>query len=279
MNNDLFSKIKILRSIKHPNIISSYSAWIDEKRHVCCLITEYFANQTLASYVQNIGRNISQNAIGTWCAQILDALEFLHLMNPPFVHDNIRCDNIFIDSSTGVVKIGLPYFDTFYSSEMKPIQPPEAQKFVCDPKNDVWYLGMAVLEMATLKKPFSEVNSDVQIRNKVFSGCLPPEFLEISDPFIADFIQICILPIEQRPNISQLRDHPLFAKIEINEESGSQSMDNEILTREISSDIRKIPEFEALLQKQKKEMEELRHRHDLQRKAIREKIRKRRQNQ
>lgn len=279
MNNDLKFKIKTLGIIKHPNIIIPLNAYLDQSRQVIILLTEYFTNQTIASYVQSIRQNVTRTAIGNWCTQIMDALEVLHSLNPPFVHGNIRCDNIFIDPSNGVVKVGLPDFDMFYSSETKPIQSPEAQKFVCVPKNDVWSLGMAVLEMATLKKPFSDVQSDVQLRDKLFSGCLPPEFLEISDPVIADFIQICILPLEQRPSISQLRDHPLFAEIELNDESGSHSMNNDILTQEISSEVQKMPEFEKLLQKQKMELKELLHQHELQQKVLREKIRKRHQNQ
>ncbi|KAK8878535.1 hypothetical protein M9Y10_005315 [Tritrichomonas musculus] len=277
MNNDLISKIKTLGNIKHQNIISPFHAWLDKGKHLCYFLTEYFSNQTLSSYVQNIGHNLSRTAIGNWCAQIMDALEVLHSLKPPFVHGNIRCDNIFIDPSNGAIKVGLPDFDVFYSSETRPIQAPEAQKFVCISKNDVWSLGMAVLEMATSKKPFSDVHSDVQLRDKLFSGCLPPEFLEISDPVIADFIQICILPLEQRPSVPQLRDHPLFAEIELNDESGNHSMNNNMLSRGITSDIQKMPEFAALIQKQNQEKRELLHQHEIQQKALREKIRKRNQ--
>jgi WNK lysine deficient protein kinase len=32
-----------------------------------------------------------------WCKQILTGLEYLHSQNPPIVHRNIKCNNIFIN--------------------------------------------------------------------------------------------------------------------------------------------------------------------------------------
>lgn len=42
----------------------------------------------------------------SWCRQILKGLSFLHSRNPPIIHRDLKCDNIFITGTSGCVKIG-----------------------------------------------------------------------------------------------------------------------------------------------------------------------------
>ena len=41
-----------------------------------------------------------------WAWQILCGLVYLHGHTPPIIHRDLKCDNIFITGSEGVVKIG-----------------------------------------------------------------------------------------------------------------------------------------------------------------------------
>ena len=41
-----------------------------------------------------------------WAWQILCGLVYLHGHTPPIIHRDLKCDNIFINGSDGVVKIG-----------------------------------------------------------------------------------------------------------------------------------------------------------------------------
>ena len=47
---------------------------------------------------------IRWNAVKRWCRQILHGLQFLHAKQ--IIHRDIKCDNIFINGSTGDVRIG-----------------------------------------------------------------------------------------------------------------------------------------------------------------------------
>lgn len=47
---------------------------------------------------------IRWNAVKRWCKQILKGLAFLHSQN--IIHRDIKCDNIFINGSTGDLRIG-----------------------------------------------------------------------------------------------------------------------------------------------------------------------------
>ena len=45
-------------------------------------------------------------AIKTWSRQILTGLVYLHGHDPPVIHRNLKCDNIFVNGHLGQVKIG-----------------------------------------------------------------------------------------------------------------------------------------------------------------------------
>lgn len=45
-------------------------------------------------------------AVKGWARQILMGLVYLHNHNPPIIHRDVKCDNIFINGHQGEVKIG-----------------------------------------------------------------------------------------------------------------------------------------------------------------------------
>ena len=45
-------------------------------------------------------------AVKKWARQILLGLDYLHSMNPPIVHGDLRCDKIYINGHSGEIKIG-----------------------------------------------------------------------------------------------------------------------------------------------------------------------------
>ena len=51
-------------------------------------------------------KDVKIKFIRTWGRQILQGLHYLHTSNPPIIHRDLKCDNIFINGTTGLVKIG-----------------------------------------------------------------------------------------------------------------------------------------------------------------------------
>ena len=45
-------------------------------------------------------------AIKIWSRQILEGLVYLHNHDPPVIHRDLKCDNIFVNGHLGEVKIG-----------------------------------------------------------------------------------------------------------------------------------------------------------------------------
>lgn len=51
-------------------------------------------------------RFLDSEVMKRWAWQILCGLVYLHGHTPPIIHRDLKCDNIFINGSEGVVKIG-----------------------------------------------------------------------------------------------------------------------------------------------------------------------------
>ena len=49
---------------------------------------------------------VKEKILKNWCHQILSGLKFLHTRNPAIIHRDLKCDNIFINGTTGMLKVG-----------------------------------------------------------------------------------------------------------------------------------------------------------------------------
>ena len=58
--------------------------------------TEIVTSGTLKEYTSRV-KNIKLKVIKKWCRQILNGLNYLHSHNPPIIHRDLKCDNIFIN--------------------------------------------------------------------------------------------------------------------------------------------------------------------------------------
>ena len=69
-------------------------------------ITELMTSGTLKQYITKTKSFIKPKIIKNWCRQILQGLVYLHSRDPPVIHRDLKCDNIFINGNNGQAKIG-----------------------------------------------------------------------------------------------------------------------------------------------------------------------------
>ena len=283
------TEIKILGHINEPHIINLHRAWIDKTRNLLVLITELFSEKTIRSYVTQEFPNPSKTVIGNWCISILEGLEHLHNLEPPIIHNDVVCDNIFIDSDNGVLKLGLLNINDYFGDFITPLSAPEVQEGTIDPKCDVWELGLAVIEMATGKRPYSEYQNPADVKKAIKDHIMPQAFSDLSDPMVADFVVTCLNTFEKRPSSTQLMEHSLITECLPDGDSSARSdMPERHSTKEISDDLAAVleldskvtnlknsPEFVQLLKTQITEKHSLLEIHKQQREALRNKIRER----
>lgn len=177
----------------------------------------------LVSRFMKKAKSVKLKVIKNWCAQILSGLNYLHTREPPIIHRDIKCDNILINGTSGIVKIGdlglatniLNYTGTKLSVIGTPeFMAPEYYEEVYDEKVDIWAFGMCLLEMATLEYPFSECTNPAQIFKKVSSGQKPRSLLKLKDADIIQFLTECLAPAPERKSASELLQHPFLQNLD-----------------------------------------------------------------
>jgi serine/threonine protein kinase len=51
-------------------------------------------------------KHIDEQVLKRWAWQILQGLVYLHAHEPAIIHRDLKCDNIFVNGTSGVIKIG-----------------------------------------------------------------------------------------------------------------------------------------------------------------------------
>ncbi|OMJ75746.1 hypothetical protein SteCoe_25049 [Stentor coeruleus] len=204
-------ELKLNRRLKHPNIVSFISAWTNSLKEELVIITEIVTGGSLKQYLKKI-KNPRLKVIKLWCKGILSGLNYLHSQNPyPIIHRDLKCANVLIMSNTGDVKIGDFGLSTLMQDKMQTsvlgtpeYMAPEVYKGFYDTKIDIYSFGMCVIEMCTLKSPYSECNNQAMIYKKVMSGEPPAALLHIDNLQVVEFIKKCLIQYEQRPTAEDL---------------------------------------------------------------------------
>ncbi|XXG72555.1 hypothetical protein AAC387_Pa07g1623 [Persea americana] len=101
----LYCEIHLLKTLKHKNIMKFYTSWVDVANRNINFVTKMFTSGTFRQY-RHKHKRVNIRAVKHWCRQILRGLLYLHSHDPPMIHMDLKCDNIFVNGNQGEVKIG-----------------------------------------------------------------------------------------------------------------------------------------------------------------------------
>ncbi|MED6121146.1 Serine/threonine-protein kinase wnk4 [Stylosanthes scabra] len=213
----LYLEVHLLSTLNHQSIMRFYTSWIDVDNKTFNFITEMFTSGTLREYRKKY-KQVGIQAIKSWSRQILQGLVYLHEHDPPVIHRDLKCDNIFVNGHLGQVKIG----DLGLAAILRGSQPahsvigtpefmaPELYEEEYNELVDVYSFGMCVLEMLTSDYPYSECANPAQIYKKVTSGKLPASFFRLENKEAQRFIGKCLVAAPERPPAKELLQDPFL---------------------------------------------------------------------
>ncbi|TYH75677.1 hypothetical protein ES332_D04G036700v1 [Gossypium tomentosum] len=212
----LYSEVRLLKSLKHSNIVRFYNSWIDDKKKTVNIITELFTSGSLRQYRKK-HKKVDMKAVKSWARQVLAGLIYLHSHDPPIIHRDLKCDNIFINGNQGEVKIGdLGLATVLEQSNAKSVlgtpefMAPELYDESYNELVDIYSFGMCMLEMVTFEYPYSECRNSAQIYKKVSSGIKPAALSKVKDQEMKLFIEKCLVPVPQRLSAKELLMDPFL---------------------------------------------------------------------
>jgi WNK lysine deficient protein kinase len=260
-----------LTRVSHPHLLILRDVWYDSSTSIFHYITEFPPPQTLRAYISDVVRDPPRAVVARWCYHVLGALEALHSQSPPIIHRNLSCDNIFIDASEGLVKVGLPGLRMAIDGIPNPLAGPrELSGWSTETRSDIWLFGLCVVEMSTGSPPYDGLSA-TEIRQKIDSHEMPKAFADVPDPLVADLIMTCLSFNGLQPTAAQLKEDPIFGECHSARSLTPPSSLNVEQTVDgltppsqikVPGSVRDDPRFRELVRKQEAEREELLQKHE-----------------
>ena len=201
-----------MKTLNHPNIIKYYSCWLEQNNKIVIMITEFFTGGNLKHHLK-ISKPHRLRVIKKWIKEILNGLMYLH--SNDIIHRDIKCDNFFIDKINGTVKIGdlgesqflkgYNFLTNFVGTEG--FIAPEVHEGKYNTKADIYSLGMSIIEMLTLEKPYKECDGILHIYQKQKENIYPESLNKICNENMVNFIKLCLKNENERPSAKELLDN------------------------------------------------------------------------
>lgn len=189
-------EMTVLEMLNHPNIVQYYG--VEVHRDKVNIFMEYCEGGSLACLLDH-GRIEDEMVTQVYTFELLEGLAYLHQSG--VVHRDIKPENILLDFN-GVIKyVDFGTARTVVESSTRTLQNAAIQDFEAETNSindmmgtpmymapeaisgsvvkgklgadDVWALGCVVLEMATGRRPWFNLDNEWAIMYHVAAGCIP----------------------------------------------------------------------------------------------------------
>ena len=160
---ELEQEAAIMRQLRHPNVLNFLGTSCDMDGHQICIIMEYMDRGSLYRLIHDESIQFTLEQISTICIDAARGVNYLHNLNPPIIHRDLKSHN-FLMNSSGVVKVcdfGLSRFiETTLAGTMTACGTPswtapevlrnERYSF----KVDVFSFGIVIWELFSRQDPY-----------------------------------------------------------------------------------------------------------------------------
>ncbi|XP_051150643.1 serine/threonine-protein kinase CTR1-like isoform X3 [Andrographis paniculata] len=212
---EFLREVAIMKRIRHPNVVLFMGA-VTKRPHLS-IVTEYLPRGSLFRLIHRpaAGEILDQRRRIRMALDVAKGINYLHRLNPPIVHWDLKSPNLLVDRNwtVKVCDFGLSRFkaNTFISSKSVAGTPEwMAPEFLrgepSNEKSDVYSFGVILWELVTLQQPWSglspaQVVGAVAFQNRRLT--IPPN----TSPILVSLMESCWADEPaHRPAISSIVD-------------------------------------------------------------------------
>ncbi|KAM2976453.1 hypothetical protein FF2_013520 [Malus domestica] len=196
---EFLSEVTIMKDLRHPNIVLFMGAVT--KPPNLSIVTEYLSRGSLFTLLQKPGAReaLDENSRLKMAHDVAKGMNYLHRHKPPIVHHDLKSPNLLVDKhyTVKVCDFGLSRSkaSTFLSPKSAAgtaewMAPEVMRNEPSNEKSDVYSFGVILWELATLQRPWGNLNplqvvSAVVVYNKRLD--IPHDV----NPRVAAIIEAC----------------------------------------------------------------------------------------
>ncbi|KAF5739791.1 serine/threonine-protein kinase CTR1 isoform X3 [Tripterygium wilfordii] len=210
---EFLREVAIMKRVRHPNVVLFMGA-VTKRPHLS-IVTEYLPRGSLYRLIHRpaAGEVLDQRRRLRMALDVAKGINYLHCLNPPIVHWDLKSPNLLVDKNwtVKVCDFGLSRFkaDSFISSKSVAGTPEwMAPEFLrgepSNEKSDVYSFGVILWELLTMQQPWNglcpaQVVGAVAFQNRKL--VIPPN----TPPALASLMESCWA--------DEPAERPSFAKI------------------------------------------------------------------
>ncbi|XP_041046438.1 receptor-interacting serine/threonine-protein kinase 2 isoform X1 [Carcharodon carcharias] len=225
--NSLLKEAEVLHRARFSHIIQIYG--ICNEPEFMGIVTEYMSNGSLDQllYQKDTYPTLPWSLRLRILYEIALGVNFLHNMNPPLLHHDLKAQNILLDGEfhVKIADFGLSKWRRLTMSKSSGLKSPTAGGTViymapeqyepnkakrADVKHDMYSYSIIMWEVLSRKQPFEDATNPVQIMFSVLQGSRPDtseESLSLDIPSRKTLLALMISGWSQNPN-----ERPSFVK-------------------------------------------------------------------
>lgn len=186
----VIQEANMMRAINHPCALRVYD--LIENERFLFMVMEKFEGKTLSTISDEYGA-LSEEQVVSWAKDICEGLEYLHTMNPPRIHRDIKPQNILLTTDGKIKIIDFCLMKCYDPNEKEDAfavgtvgyAPPEQYSGHTDARTDIFALGMTMHQLVTgmvpprppfEAKPIRQINPALsQKLEKIIAKCIEKE--------------------------------------------------------------------------------------------------------
>ena len=209
-----FQTLSKVKDVRCPILLNIIDLWKTNLPPAFVVITEAAQFPSLPGYMKSIDSRPSQRNLLKWFKNLATGVQALHHLN--IWHGSLSLSKVFIKPGTGNVKLSLP-LSTLSGRKTSPssinldvYNSPERLRGIKSLSNDIWSLGIILIELLTGEEPYNEVKTPEELFNSIVQIKPPRSIAKVESPQARDLIDKCLTDEKSRINIDMLLSHNVF---------------------------------------------------------------------